>query len=383
MLLFCYLGNPSNFAENLIDLMKKTILYNIHKQLGAKIVHFAGFEMPVEYSGINKEHLAVRHAAGIFDVSHMGEFWVKGPKSLAFIQHITTNDVAAIPVGKAQYSCIPNNQGGIVDDLIIYHYQEEKYMLVVNASNIEKDWNWCQQNNQMGAELEDASDKISLMAVQGPKARMILQKLTSVDLSSVPFYSFTVGDIAGVGNVIISNTGYTGSGGFELYLYNDDAPVVWHTIMEAGEDQGLLPVGLGARDTLRLEAGLALYGNDLNDTTSPIEAGLGWITKLVGGNDFISRSLFEKQKNEGVDKRLKGFVMEERGIPRKGYEIVDKDGAVIGEVTSGTMSPILKQGIGMGYVKKGFWKPDTEVFIRIRNRDLRARVVKPPFVDLK
>lgn len=363
--------------------MQKTVLYDIHKQLGAKIVPFAGFEMPVEYSGINVEHMAVRKAAGIFDVSHMGEFWVKGPKAFDLIQSVTSNDVSAIPAGKAQYSCMPNDEGGIVDDLIVYHFEEEKYMLVVNAANMAKDWNWINEKNSFGAELENASDKISLIAVQGPKAVEILQKLTSVDLGSVPFYAFTTGSFAGKANVIISNTGYTGSGGFELYLYNEDAPDVWQAVMEAGKGYGLLPAGLGARDTLRLEAGLALYGNDLTDTTSPIEANLGWITRLVDGNDFTSRAVFEKQKTEGVDKRLKGFVLEERGIPRKGYEIVDSGGEVIGEVTSGTMSPMLKKGIGMGYVKSGFWKADTEVFIRIRKKDVKARIVKPPFVKLK
>jgi aminomethyltransferase len=362
--------------------MQRTVLYDIHKQLGAKMVPFGGFEMPVEYSGINNEHMAVRKAAGIFDVSHMGEFWVKGPNAQKLIQHITSNDVAALAAGRAQYSCMPNAEGGIVDDLIVYHFEAGKYMLVVNASNMEKDWDWCNRNNQFGAELENASDKISLLAVQGPKAEEILRELTSVDLSSVPYYAFSVGAIAGAENVIISNTGYTGSGGFELYLYNGDAPGVWNAIMEAGKDKGLLPAGLGARDTLRLEAGFALYGNDLTDTTSPIEAGLGWITKLVDGNDFVSREIFEKQKEEGVERRLKGFVLEERGIPRKGYEIVDAAGNVIGEVTSGTMSPMLKKGIGMGYVQKGFWKPDTEVYIRIRKKDLKAKIVKPPFVDL-
>ncbi len=362
--------------------MQKTALNDIHRQLRAKMVPFAGFDMPVEYSGIKTEHMAVREAAGIFDVSHMGEFWVKGPGACKLIQAVTSNDVAGLPVGKAQYSCLPNDQGGIVDDLIVYHYEEEKYMLVVNASNIEKDWNWINKHNSFGAELENASDNISLIAVQGPGAQSILQKLTDVDLSAVPYYAFTNGKMAKAAQVIISNTGYTGSGGFELYVYNEDAPELWNAIMETGKEEGLLPAGLGARDTLRLEAGLALYGNDLDDTTSPVEAGLGWITKLVDGNDFTSRSLFEKQKEEGVEKRLKGFVLEERGIPRKGYEVVDAEGQIIGEVTSGTMSPMLKKGIGMGYLKKGFWKPGTEIFIRIRKKDLKATIVKPPFVSL-
>jgi aminomethyltransferase len=363
--------------------MQKTPLNEIHRQLGAKMVPFAGFEMPVEYTGITNEHMAVRKAAGMFDVSHMGEFWVKGPGAFDFVQYITSNNVAGLPVGKAQYSCMPNKKGGIVDDLIVYHYEEEKYMLVVNAANIQKDWEWCNENNRAGAELENASSRISLIAVQGPVAVEIMQPLTSVDLASIPFYAFKVGDFAGIENVIISNTGYTGSGGFELYIYNEDAPKVWEALMNEGADKGMLPAGLGARDTLRLEAGLALYGNDLNDSTSPIEAGLGWITKFVDGNDFISRPILEKQKKEGVQKRLKGFVLEDRGIPRKDYEIVDRSGNIIGEVTSGTMSPMLKKGIGMGYLKKGFWEVDTEIFIRIRNRDLKARVVKTPFVNLK
>jgi len=362
--------------------MQKTVLYNIHEQLGARMVPFAGFEMPVEYTGINNEHLAVRQSAGMFDVSHMGEFWIKGPHAFDLMQHITTNDVAALYPGRAQYSCMPNDNGGIVDDLIIYKYEEEKYMVVVNAANIEKDWNWINKQNTFGAELENASQKISLLAVQGPKAREILQPHTSTDLSDIPFYHFKEGSFADAGRVVISNTGYTGSGGFELYLFNEDAPSVWNTIMKAGESSGLLPAGLGARDTLRLEAGLALYGNDLDDNTSPMEGGLGWITKLVDGNDFISRSILEKQKKEGVNSRLRGFIMEDRGIPRHGYEVVDGEGNVIGRVTSGTMSPVLKQGIGMGYLKRGFWKPDTEVFIKIRKRVLKARVVKPPFVEL-
>ncbi len=363
--------------------MQKTVLNDIHRDLGARMVPFAGFEMPVEYSGINTEHMAVRQTAGIFDVSHMGEFWVKGPHAYKLIQYLTTNDVAALPVGKAQYSCLPNNHGGIVDDLIVYHYEDEKYMLVVNASNIEKDWSWINEKNTFGADIEDASGQISLIAVQGPKAGEILQQLTEVDLSSIPYYSFTGGRVANAEKVIISNTGYTGSGGFELYIYNNEAPELWNAIMDAGSEKGLLPSGLGARDTLRLEAGLALYGNDLNDSTSPVEAGLGWITKLVDGNNFISRDLFEKQKSEGVNRRLKGFVLEERGIPRQGYQIVDAHGNPVGEVTSGTMSPILKKGIGMGYLNKGYWKPETEIFIRIRNKDVKARVVKPPFVQLQ
>lgn len=363
--------------------MQKTVLNEIHKQLGARMVPFAGFEMPVEYSGITSEHMAVRRAAGMFDVSHMGEFLVKGPHAFDFVQYITTNNVSDLPVGKAQYSCMPNNEGGIVDDLIVYHLDEELFMLVVNASNIEKDWNWCKTNNHFGAELVDISQQTSLLAVQGPKAKEILQPLTSINLSDIPYYAFETGNFAGINDVIISNTGYTGSGGFELYIDNKHAEFVWTTLMKQGHEKGLVPAGLGARDTLRLEAGFALYGNDLNDTTTPIEAGLGWITKLVEGNNFISRHILEKQKKEGVNRRLKGFVLEERGIPRKGYEIRDDKGNVIGEVTSGTMSPMLKKGIGMGYVNKGFWKEESEIFIRIRNKDVKAKIVKPPFVKLK
>ncbi|MFO8001960.1 MAG: glycine cleavage system aminomethyltransferase GcvT [Marinilabilia sp.] len=363
--------------------MQKTVLYNIHEQLGARMVPFAGFEMPVEYSGINNEHMAVRKNAGLFDISHMGEFWVKGASAFDFLQRITTNDISALFPGRAQYSCMPNDKGGIVDDLIIYQYEEEKYMLVVNAANIEKDWAWINKQNTFGADIEDASQEISLLAVQGPRASEILQPLTSVNLEEIPFYHFVVGDFAGAGNVIISNTGYTGSGGFELYLFNEDAIAAWEAIMKAGEAKGLLAAGLGARDTLRLEAGLALYGNDLDDNTSPLEAGLGWITKLVDGNHFISREIIEKQKLEGVGYRLRGLLLEDKGIPRQGYDIMDAEGNVIGYVTSGTMSPVLKQGIGMGYLKRGYWKLDTEVFIRIRKRDLKARIVKPPFVELK
>ena len=362
--------------------MQKTVLFNIHEQLGAKMVPYAGFEMPVEYSGINNEHLAVRQAAGLFDVSHMGEFWVKGPQAFELMQRITTNDVSALFPGRAQYSCLPNENGGIVDDLIVYQYEEQKYMLVVNAANKAKDWEWINKQNTGGAELEDASNAISLLAVQGPKAAEILQPLTSVNLSEIPFYHFAVGDFAGAGRVIISNTGYTGSGGFELYLFNEDAQNAWEAIMNQGDGTGLIPAGLGARDTLRLEAGLALYGNDLDDNTSPIEAGLGWITKLNDGNDFIARSIFEKQKQEGVDYRLRGFLLEDRGVPRQGYDIVDGHDNPVGHVTSGTMSPLLKQGIGMGYLKRGYWKPDTEIFIKVRKRSLKARIVKPPFVEL-
>lgn len=360
--------------------MKKTVLNSIHHSLGAKMVPFAGFEMPVEYSGITAEHMAVRQAAGMFDVSHMGEFWVKGPKALDFLQRLTSNDVSLLEPGKIQYSCFPNGKGGIVDDLLVYHYEPEKYLLVVNAANIQKDWTWCVENNVEGVELENASDKISQLAIQGPQATKILQTLTPVDLDSIPYYNFKTGAFAGVDEVIISNTGYTGAGGFELYMYNRDAVAIFKAIMEAGSAKGLVPVGLGARDTLRLEMGFCLYGNDIDDTTSPIEAGLGWITRLKDGKDLIDRDLLVKHKTEGVSRRLKGFVLEEKGIPRKDYEIVDKEGQVIGRVTSGTMSPVLKQGIGMGYIDAGYLKTESTIYIRIRNRDLKAAIVKTPFI---
>ncbi len=360
--------------------MKKTTLNNVHHALGAKIVPFAGFEMPIEYSGITNEHMAVRQSAGIFDVSHMGEFWVKGPKAIEYLQRITSNDVAMLTPGKIQYSCFPNGNGGIVDDLLVYQYSEEKYLLVVNAANIQKDWNWCVLHNEEGVELENASDKISQLAIQGPKAVSILQKLTQVNLSEIPYYHFTTGPFAGVDEVIISNTGYTGAGGFELYMYNKDAVKIWNAILDNGSKEGLIPVGLGARDTLRLEMGFCLYGNDIDDHTSPIEAGLGWITKLKDGKDLIDKELMLKQKQQGVAKMLKGFVLEEKGIPRKDYEIVDNSGNIIGHVTSGTMSPVLKQGIGMGYINADYLKTNDTIFIRIRNRDLKAKIVKPPFI---
>lgn len=360
--------------------MKRTAFYKFHESLGAKIVSFAGFEMPIEYSGINNEHMTVRNGVGVFDVSHMGEFWVKGPNAYELVQKVTSNDVAALTVGQAQYSCFPNGKGGIVDDLLVYKYEEEKYLLVVNAANIDKDWAWVNEQNTMGAELENASDAISQLAIQGPKAEAVLQKLTAIDLSSIPYYTFTTGAIAGADDVIISNTGYTGSGGFELYLHNDDAENVWNAIFEAGQDEGILPIGLAARDTLRLEKGFCLYGNDIDDTTSSIEAGLGWITKFNDHNNFIDKDYLLKQKEEGVAKRLRGFVMEDRGIPRKDYEVVNENDEVIGRVTSGTMSPMLQQGIGMAYLDKSYTKFDTEIFIKVRNRKLKAKVVKIPFV---
>jgi aminomethyltransferase len=360
--------------------MRKTILYDHHLTLGAKMVAYAGYLMPVEYSGITSEHMAVRHVAGIFDVSHMGEFWVKGPKAFDFLQKVTSNNLAKLIPGKAQYACFPNGHGGIVDDLLVYQYSDEKYLLVVNAANIEKDWNWCVENNQEGAELDDASNRMSLLAVQGPRAESILQKLTAVVLSDLPSYSFVTGALGGIEEVMISHTGYTGAGGFELYVNNKDAPLLWRSILEVGSPLGLLPAGLGARDTLRLEMGFCLYGNDIDDTTSPIEAGLEWITHLDDNKDFIDKERLMKQKQDGVARLLKGFVMQEKGIPRHGYPIVDGNGHTIGTVTSGTMSPIIKQGIGLGYVSENYWKQGAEIFIRIRNKDIRAEIVKPPFI---
>lgn len=359
--------------------MKTTPFTDAHIALGAKMHEFAGYNMPIEYSGIIDEHLAVCNGVGVFDVSHMGEFWVKGPNALAFIQKITSNDASVLTLGKAQYTCFPNEEGGIVDDLLVYHYEPEKYLLVVNAANIEKDWNWCVSHNTQGAILENASDNMAQLAIQGPKATEVLQRLTSVNLSSIPYYSFTTGEFAGCKNVIISNTGYTGAGGFELYFYPSDGMKIWNAIFEAGAPEGIKPIGLGARDTLRLEMGFCLYGNDLDDTTSPIEAGLGWITKFADGKDFTSRALFEKQKAEGVTRKLCAFELVEKGIPRHGYEIVDAADAVIGVVTSGTMSPLMKKGIGMGYVAPAYAKAGSEIYIKVRNKNLKAVVVKAPF----
>lgn len=362
--------------------MKTTPFTEKHIALGAKMHEFAGYNMPIEYTGIIDEHMAVCNATGVFDVSHMGEFWVKGPHALAFLQKVTSNNVAALSPGKIQYSCFPNDKGGIVDDLLVYHYEDEKYMLVVNAANIEKDWDWCVKNNTEGAILENASDNIAQLAIQGPKAIEILQKLTPVNLSDIPYYTFKVGELAGVKEVIISNTGYTGAGGFELYFYPSDADKIWNAIFEAGKEEGIQPVGLGARDTLRLEMAFCLYGNDIDDTTSPIEAGLGWITKFTEGKNFINRPEIERQKKEGTTRKLVGFEMIDRGIPRHGYELCNAEGEKIGEVTSGTMSPTRKIGIGMGYVKPEYSKLGTEIYIDVRGRKLKAEVVKPPFRKL-
>ena len=356
--------------------MKTTPFTHLHIALGAKMHEFAGYNMPIEYSGITDEHLTVRNAVGVFDVSHMGEFWVKGPKALAYLQKITSNDVSVLPVGKAQYSCFPNGRGGIVDDLLVYHFDKDKYFLVVNASNIEKDWNWCVSHNPDGTDLENASDKMAQLAVQGPKATELLQKLTDINLSEIPYYGFTTGELAGVKEVIISNTGYTGAGGFELYFYPEYAEKVWNALFETGAEYGIKPIGLGARDSLRLEKGFCLYGNDIDDSTSPIEAGLGWITKFVEGKDFVDRPLLEKQKAEGTSRKLVRFELKERGIPRHGYEIVNENDEYIGIVTSGCMIPDSKIGIGMGYVQTKYSKPDSTIFIKIRTKNMEAVVVK-------
>ena len=359
--------------------MKTTPFTETHIALGAKMHEFAGYNMPIEYSGIIDEHMTVCNGVGVFDVSHMGEFWVKGPNALEFLQQVTSNNVAILPIGKAQYTCFPNEEGGIVDDLLVYHYEDEKYLLVVNAANIEKDWNWCVSHNQVGAELENSSDRMAQLAIQGPKATEVLQRLTSVNLSEIPYYAFATGEFAGCSNVIISNTGYTGASGFELYFYPEDGKKIWNAIFEAGAPEGIKPIGLGARDTLRLEMGFCLYGNDLSDTTSPLEAGLGWITKFVEGKNFTARAILEKQKAEGVTRKLVAFEMIDRGIPRHGYKLVNAEGEEIGEVTSGTMSPTRKIGIGMAYVAKAYTAIDTEIFIDVRGRKLKVKVVKAPF----
>ena len=359
--------------------MKTTPFTDVHIALGAKMHEFAGYNMPKEYTGIIDEHLAVCKGVGVFDVSHMGEFWVKGPNALEFIQRITSNDASVLPLGKAQYTCFPNDNGGIVDDLLVYHFEPEKYLLVVNAGNIAKDWEWCVSHNSVGAVLENSSDRTAQLAIQGPKATEVLQRLTSVDLSTIPYYCFTTGEFAGCKNVIISNTGYTGAGGFELYFYNEDGMKIWNAIFEAGKPEGIKPIGLGARDTLRLEMGFCLYGNDLDDTTSPIEAGLGWITKFAEGKEFTNRANLEKQKTEGVTRKLCAFELIDKGVPRHGYEIADANDQIIGVVTSGTMSPLMKLGIGMGYVKPEYAKVGSEIYIKVRNRGLKAKVVKAPF----
>lgn len=357
--------------------MKNTALTEKHIALGAKMVPFAGYNMPVQYEGVNLEHETVRNGVGVFDVSHMGEFLLSGENALELIQKVTSNDASTLTIGKAQYSCMPNGKGGIVDDLIIYKMKEEQYLLVVNASNIEKDWNWISSHNDLGVEMKNISDDYSLLAIQGPKAAEAMQSLTSVNLSEIPYYHFVVGPFAGVENVIISATGYTGSGGFEIYVKNEFVNELWDKVFEAGAPYGIKPIGLAARDTLRLEMGFCLYGNDIDDSTSPIEAGLGWITKF--NKEFIDAETLKQQKENGVTRKLIAFEMIERGIPRHDYEIHDENNNVIGKVTSGTMSPSLKLGIGLGYVTIDNSKVDSEIFISIRDKGIKAKVVKLPF----
>lgn len=357
--------------------MKNTALNDIHVALGAKMVPFAGYSMPVQYEGINVEHETVRNDVGVFDVSHMGEFLITGEHALALIQKVSSNDASKLVAGKAQYSCLPNSRGGIVDDLIIYMMAEEKYLLVVNASNIEKDWNWISSQNSMGADMRNLSDDYSLLAIQGPKAIEAMQSLTSVDLANIKFYTFEVADFAGIDNVIISATGYTGSGGFEIYCKNSEAVQVWKKVFEAGADYGIKPIGLAARDTLRLEMGYCLYGNDISDTTSPLEAGLGWVTKFT--KEFTNSENLAKQKEEGVKRKLIAFELVDKGIPRHDYLIVDADGNEIGIVTSGTMSPSTKKAIGLGYVPVELSTIDSEIYIQVRKKALKAKVVKAPF----
>jgi len=357
--------------------MKNTALTEKHIALGAKMVPFAGYNMPVTYEGINAEHATVRNGVGVFDVSHMGEFILKGENALDLIQRVTSNDASKLYDGKVQYSCLPNKDGGIVDDLLVYRIDDKTYMLVVNASNIEKDWNWIQSFNDKGIEMHNISDKTSLLAIQGPKAADALQSLTDVDLASMEYYSFVKGTFAGVENVIISATGYTGAGGFEIYFENEYAEKIWDLVFEAGKSYNIKPIGLAARDTLRLEMGFCLYGNDIDDTTSPIEAGLGWITKF--SKPFTNSEALQAQKEAGIQRKLVGFEMIDRGIPRHDYAIADADGNIIGKVTSGTQAPSLQKAIGMGYVAKDFSKEGTEVFINIRNTPIKAKVVKFPF----
>ncbi|MCJ8208156.1 glycine cleavage system aminomethyltransferase GcvT [Mucilaginibacter sp. RS28] len=357
--------------------MKNTALTHVHESLGAKMVPFAGYNMPVQYAGINVEHDTVRKGVGVFDVSHMGEFILKGDHALELIQKVTSNDASKLYDGKVQYSCLPNDNGGIVDDLLVYRIDEKTYMLVVNASNIEKDWNWISARNTFGVDMKNISDRTSLLAVQGPKAAEALQTLTDINLGQMEYYSFQKGKFAGIDNVLVSATGYTGAGGFEIYFDNEHADQIWNAIFKAGEPFGIKPIGLGARDTLRLEMGFCLYGNDIDDNTSPLEAGLGWITKFT--KEFTNSAALQAQKQTGVKQKLVGFEMVERGIPRHDYEIVNAEGQVIGRVTSGTQSPSLQKAIGMGYVDNAFAKEGSEIFIKIRDNKIKAQVVKMPF----
>ncbi|MFD0999882.1 glycine cleavage system aminomethyltransferase GcvT [Ohtaekwangia kribbensis] len=358
--------------------LKYIPLNDLHAKLGGKMVPFAGYNMPVRYSSDIEEHMAVRNGVGVFDVSHMGEFTVKGPQALDLIQRVTSNDASKLVDGQAQYSCLPNETGGIVDDLIVYKIKDNDYLIVVNASNIEKDWNWISKFNTKGAEMTNISDDICLFAVQGPKAAGVLQKLTKTDLSAIKYYHFAIGEFAGVKDVVISNTGYTGAGGFEIYVNKQYAEKVWNDIFEAGKDENIKPIGLGARDTLRLEMGFCLYGNDIDDTTSPLEAGLGWITKFT--KDFTNSATIKKQKEEGVTKKLVGFKMVDKGIPRHDYSIKDATGNIIGKVTSGTMSPVLGIGIGLGYVTTANTAVGSDIYIDVRGRALKAQVSKLPLI---
>jgi aminomethyltransferase len=357
--------------------MKNTALTHIHEKLGAKMVPFAGYNMPVSYTGINDEHETVRTKLGVFDVSHMGEFILKGPGALDLIQRVTSNEASKLFDGKVQYSCLPNENGGIVDDLLVYRMTADSYMLVVNASNIDKDWNWIMERNTSGVEMHNISERTSLLAVQGPLAAKALQSLTSMDLASMEYYTFSKGEFAGCPNILVSATGYTGAGGFEIYFENQYAEKIWDAVMNAGEPYGVKPAGLGCRDTLRLEMGFCLYGNDIDDTTSPLEAGLGWITKFT--KEFTNSTNLKKQKEEGVSKKLVGFEMLERGIPRHDYPVVDAAGSLIGKVTSGTQSPSLGKAIGLAYVPSEYAAENSEIFISIRDKNLKAKVVKLPF----
>lgn len=360
--------------------MKDIALKNKHLALGAKMLPFAGYNMPIQYSGVNDEHFTVRNAVGVFDVSHMGEFLVKGPHAFDLIQYVCSNDASKLSDGKVQYACLPNGKGGIVDDLLVYRLNEEEYMLVVNASNIEKDWNWINKQNTFGANLENISDSISLLAVQGPKALQTLQKLTDVNLADIPYYSFKKGTFAGLPDILLSNTGYTGAGGFEIYCKNHEVEKIWDAVFEAGKDAGIKPIGLGARDTLRLEMGFCLYGNDIDDTTSPLEAGLGWITKF--SKNFIDAEYLKAQKESGIKNKLCGFIMREKGgIARHEHLVCNTQGETIGRVTSGTMSPSLKEAIGLAYVPAEMAKPGNEIYIQIREKLLKAEVVKLPFIQ--
>jgi aminomethyltransferase len=358
-------------------MMKNTALSHIHEALGAKMVPFAGYNMPVQYEGVTAEHINVRENVGVFDVSHMGEFIIRGKGAFELVQKVTSNDVSKLVNGKVQYTCLPNGKGGIVDDLLVYRMDEQTYFLVVNASNIDKDWDWISRHNTNGVEMVNISEDTSLLAVQGPKAAIALQALTEMNISDMKYYTFQKGIFAGKENVLISTTGYTGAGGFEIYFKNEDAEVIWNSIFEAGKECNITPVGLAARDTLRLEMGFCLYGNDIDDTTSPLEAGLGWITKLT--NDFVDSDFLKSQKEAGINRRLVGFELIDRGVPRQGYDVVSEQGDKIGVVTSGTMAPSLKKAIGLAYVPEDMKAEGTEIYIAVRKKQLKAKVVSLPF----